>query len=286
MQPLPIVQYHCFFLILCTLFLAQPTSCQTNNNWFCGENVADAALRCGVACPTGVGCPSGQYCFAGVNSCSTSKRYCGVDLEDANAKCAMPCPTGRGCPFGQACFRDTICSDWGAGGSTSSSSSSSSYTGTIKTFGHEAVEETFQSIKDVINTKLFLYETPDMQWLPSTVYRFDGFFDGLQLMYKQGVNGKKIYMGGNDPGCPHCHMYGLVNIAAFLAQAMKETIRYDACDENSWDRVGDKKMYPIANACGQLSQSYQDYHCKEEERFMECEVDINMSIKAVSSCGV
>ena len=201
----------------------------------------------------------------------------------------MACPTGRGCPFGQACFLNTICGDWSAGGgSTSSSSSSSSSntgtnTGTIKSFGHEAVEETFQSIKDIIDTKLFLYETPDMQWLPSTVYRFDGFFDGLQLMYKQGVNGKKIYMGGNnDPSCRHCHMYGLVNIVAFLAQAMKETIRYDACDENSWDRVGDMKMYPISNACGQLGQSYQDYHCKEEERFMECEVDVNMSIEAVS----
>lgn len=27
--------------------------------------------------------------------------------------------------------------------------------------------------------------------------------------------------------------------------AMKETIRYDACDENSWDRVGSMEMYPI-----------------------------------------
>ncbi len=237
-----------------------------------------------MACPTGEGCPDGQYCFSGIDSClSTNKKpYCGVDLNDANAKCSVECPSGRGCPFGEACFLNTNCA---AGGSSTASSSSSSTTGTgttMKSFGHEAVEETFKSMKDAMNTKLFLYETPDMQWLPSTVYGFDGFFEGLQLMYKQGVNGKKIYMGGNDPACPHCFMYGLVNIAAFLAQAMKETIRYDACDENSWDRVGDMKMYPISNACGQLGQSYQDYHCKEEEKFMECEVDTSMSIKAVS----
>lgn len=73
-------------------------------------------------------------------------------------------------------------------------------------------------------------------------------------MHSQGVAGKKIYLGGD---CKHCHMYGLINVAAFLAQAMKETIRYDACDENSWDRVGDDLMYPISNACGQLGQSYQ-----------------------------
>jgi len=27
----------------------------------------------------------------------------------------------------------------------------------------------------------------------------------------------------------------LVNISAFLGQAMRETIIYDACDENNWD---------------------------------------------------
>lgn len=201
---------------------------------------------------------------------SETDRFCGESVSQASLNCAVACPTGLGCPAGQFCF----------------SGIDSCPTSKMKSFGHEAVEETFKSIKTIINTKLFLYETPDMQWLPSTVYDFDGFFDGLQLMYKQGVNGKKMYMGGNDPDCPHCHMYGIVNIAAFLAQAMKETIRYDACDENSWDRVGDLKMYPISNACGQLGQSYQDYYCKEEERFMECPVDPSMSIKAVSINGV
>jgi len=231
-----------FLLLIYTLTL--PHSSSLENDWFCGESFEDASFRCDVACPTGVECPSGQFCFAAVSSCSTATASSFTSL--------------------------------------SSSSSPFTTTGTITSYGHEAVEEAFLAIKDVINTELFLYETPDMQWLPSTVYRFDGFFDGLQVMYKDGVNGNKVYMGENDPACSHCHMYGIVNVAAFLAQAMKETIRYDACDENSWDRVGTMEMYPISNACGQLGQSYQDYHCKEEERFMECEVDNNMSIKAVS----
>ena len=58
----------------------------------------------------------------------------------------------------------------------------------------------------------------------------------------------------------------------------KETIKYDACDENSWDLIGG--VYPLSNACGQLGQSYQDYHCSEEEKHMECEVDPNMSFTA------
>lgn len=40
--------------------------------------------------------------------------------------------------------------------------------------------------------------------------------------------------------------------------------------------------YPLSNACGQLGQKYQEYHCSEEEKHMECPVDPNMSIKAVT----
>lgn len=77
------------------------------------------------------------------------------------------------------------------------------------------------------------------------------------------------------------HVYGFINIAAFLAQSMKETIQNDACDEKSWDMIGGE--YPLSNACGQIGQSYQDYHCSPEEAHMECKVDPNMSIKGVTN---
>ena len=46
-------------------------------------------------------------------------------------------------------------------------------------------------------------------------------------------------------------------------------------------------MLPLAllqksNACGQLGQSYQDYHCAANEKHMECPVDPNMEIKAIT----
>lgn len=44
--------------------------------------------------------------------------------------------------------------------------------------------------------------------------------------------------------------------------------------ENSWDLVDGK--YPLSNACGQLGQKYEEYHCSEEEKHMECPVDPNM----------
>ena len=107
------------------------------------------------------------------------------------------------------------------------------------------------SVENNINNKLFLYQTPAFQWIPSTVYKYTDFRDSLQVMATDGVANKKFYIGDDD--VENGHVYGLVNIAAFLAQSMKETIQYDACDENSWDLVGGK--YPLSNACGQLGQS-------------------------------
>jgi predicted chitinase len=140
------------------------------------------------------------------------------------------------------------------------------------------LEAALEASKDGFDNELFLYETPTSQWMPSTVYRYEGFLAGLRVMYQAGVAGKTFYIGDSSV---NGHVYGLVNIAAFLAQSMKETIKYDACDENSWDLYNSR--YPLSNSCGQLSQSYQDYHCSPEEQHMECEVDPNMQITAVTN---
>ena len=176
--------------------------------------------------------------------------------------------------------------------SSTFSSSSSSFCNddiinTIQTMTEpiEIVEYILSSISTIIDSKLFIYETPKMEWIPSSIYKFDGFYNGLSIMARDGVADTTFYLGGtnDNTSCTHCYMYGLVNIAAFLSQAMKETIRYDACDENSWDRVGDDLLYPLSNACGQLGQSYQDYHCADDERHMECPVDPDMTITAVTN---
>ena len=111
-------------------------------------------------------------------------------------------------------------------------------------------------LENEIDTNIFLHMTATGRWMPSTIYKYADFKTSLNVMATEGVAGKKFYIGEY---VSNGHIYGLVNIAAFLAQSMKETIKYDACDENSWDAVGGK--YPLSNACGQLGQSYQDYHC-------------------------
>jgi hypothetical protein len=78
-----------------------------------------------------------------------------------------------------------------------------------------------KSVKDDIDTKIFLYQTPDFQWVPSTVYRYEDFSESLDVMATEGVAGKTFYIG--ESAVDNGHSYGLVNIAAFLAQSMKET---------------------------------------------------------------
>jgi predicted chitinase len=116
-------------------------------------------------------------------------------------------------------------------------------------------------------------KTPAKSWVPSTVYKAPDLIEATKKMTEVGV-GKLKLIGGS--GNKNAH-YALVNIAAFLAQSMKETIQYDACDENNWDN---NSHLTAANSCGQLGQSYQDYKCGAGEPVddMACEVDPNMEI--------
>jgi len=128
----------------------------------------------------------------------------------------------------------------------------------------------------LIDDTIFLYQGRT----PSMVYRYEGFISGLRIMVEDGVAGGKYYLGADD--AENGYLYGLVNVAAFIGQSMKETIQYDACDENNWDFFDTPAVYPLSNSCGQLEQSYADYHCPEHERHMECEVDKSMSLKATT----
>ena len=147
-----------------------------------------------------------------------------------------------------------------------------------------AIENVLDYAKHDINTKLFIYQSgwSDLDWVPSTQYRYDGFLSGLQVMYLEGVGDLSFYLGEDVVG-EQGTVIGLVNIAAFLAQSMKETIKYDACDENNWDVIDGK--YPLSNACGQLEQSYQNYTCPAGSEHMQCDYDPNMEIKATTNAN-
>lgn len=122
-------------------------------------------------------------------------------------------------------------------------------------------------------TEILQSQQPDLSWAPSTIYRPEDLVIAVQKMIQTGVGGYKLL--GDDHGTK----YALVNIAAFLAQSMQETIQYDACDENNWDS---SSGYTASNACGQLGQSYQDYQCSGADAHMQCEVDPEMQILATT----
>ena len=56
------------------------------------------------------------------------------------------------------------------------------------------------------------------------------------------------------------------------------------CRTHSTFEFNNKRM--VLAACGQLGQSYQDYHCSPEEQHMECDVDPQMSITGVTHAKV
>ncbi|WP_232572627.1 Ig-like domain-containing protein [Photobacterium phosphoreum] len=125
----------------------------------------------------------------------------------------------------------------------------------------EALNQQLTNAADVMDNEAFLYETPQSQWIPSTVYKWNDFLDGLNAMHNIGVAGNKFWLLNDEVDDATNIIYAKVAIAAFLAQSMQETIRYNACDENNWSEVkyGAPTDYPMTASCGQLGQKYADY---------------------------
>lgn len=140
--------------------------------------------------------------------------------------------------------------------------------------GNSLLDSVLYEKQDEFDNSILISQQPDLSWQPSSIYRWKDFLLSLHTMFTQGIAGMNFWMG--DPNAtPEVQMQqGLVNIAAFLAQSMKETIQYDACDENNWD---DTNGYQISNACGQLGQNYADYDCE-----MACPRVSTMAMSAVT----
>ncbi|KAL7544978.1 hypothetical protein ACHAWF_008347, partial [Thalassiosira exigua] len=120
---------------------------------------------------------------------------------------------------------------------------------------------------------------------PSAAYTFADFMVGLEVAVYQLPRNKAFFVGEGAPGrLPRLSgaEYGLVNIAAFLANAMEEGIRIDSCDEWNTDFMFDglREKYPLSNSCGQHGRSYQDEECQPNEPF-QCAANNAMQLSAV-----
>jgi len=139
----------------------------------------------------------------------------------------------------------------------------------------------FDDRQDVMNSQVLRSQTPQGQLYPSYRYQLPDFLSALTHISEKGIGGRKFYIG--EPRMNEGVRYGVVNAIMFLSQAYKESIQYDACDENNWELVNDR--FPLSNACGQLGMSYQDMHCREDEAFMECPVKLDMEQVALTNAG-
>jgi len=98
-----------------------------------------------------------------------------------------------------------------------------------------------------IEDKILIVKTQSGLSYPSVRYTFDMMIQSLEKMGQGGYGGEfEFYLGG---GQIDLYFYGLVNFAAFLANAMVESISNDTCDELNIQQVAGK--YAISNSCGQ-----------------------------------
>ena len=142
---------------------------------------------------------------------------------------------------------------------------------------------------------------------PSRIYTYDDFFESLRSLSIGGIYGNSYHMETNpytstpedntnnrpsdehilhpsnhafyisqsDPDSQNALLYGIVNICAFLANAMVESIQYDSCEEfngmptGGYPSHGDNlvftelnavhaRYFPMSNACGQFGKLYSN----------------------------
>ena len=63
-----------------------------------------------------------------------------------------------------------------------------------------------ESVKADIDSNVLLYQTPDFQWEPSTIYRYEDLMESIEIMSTEGVAGKKFYIG--EENVENGHVYG------------------------------------------------------------------------------
>jgi len=142
------------------------------------------------------------------------------------------------------------------------------------------------------NSEIFLSQPPDptAALVPSSVYKFEDFMAALKKLQGAGAN-FEFWLG--DDCSIESQKAAFVNMAAFLGQSMRETIIYDACDENNWDKwradifkeptsppENLAALYPMSSGCGQLGQKYAEYRCDDE-----CPQDLNLELTATTNAA-
>ena len=143
--------------------------------------------------------------------------------------------------------------------------------------------------KRAMTTEVLMYTDPQSgAESPTKMYQYDGFLNALSI-YSKSLMGSSYFYFGDDDDATISINYGLVNVALLLANSAVETVRFDICDDISWEKdvFG---YYPISNSCGQggfsgiSSVSYaESYPCTAEDEHMACQVGTDMESVAATN---
>ncbi|KAL7535108.1 hypothetical protein ACHAXR_010138 [Thalassiosira sp. AJA248-18] len=138
------------------------------------------------------------------------------------------------------------------------------------------VMDAHMAANKIVLTRELLTSPGSARGKASNDFSYMGFRSSLHTMITTGVSNQTFYIGHS--GVENGRAYGLVNIAAFLAMSVEDSIAHGSCDEVNQDIVGG--LLPISNACGQNGMSYQDMTCPRGEEMYTCEVDPTMRMVA------
>ncbi|KAL7522748.1 hypothetical protein ACHAWX_007432 [Stephanocyclus meneghinianus] len=155
--------------------------------------------------------------------------------------------------------------------------------------------------KSSIQSKIFQAYTDEHRNVTenSVHYLYEDFRSNLEWMARDGIpnpnneNPFKFYLGPDNCNNDGWQI-GLINVAAFLSQAMTLGIQNDTCDELNWEMVLPENgnvfegVYPLSNACGMRGWEYQEgafFSCPGKDEVsgvrFDCEAKKTMIVKAV-----
>jgi hypothetical protein len=153
-------------------------------------------------------------------------------------------------------------------------SESASATDKTLRYDYKFAEEWIQSKRSIIESNVFVSRNEALDGVPyfSTAYRFDSFISALRSSSLFGLTESKVFFLGDSAKGLRGLNAGLVNLAAFLANAIAESITIDSCDEMSWEKD--------ATGCGQNGRDYTSESCPQWQSFMTCAVNPQMEMEA------
>jgi len=170
-----------------------------------------------------------------------------------------------------------------AGGMESANHNFTAETIDQRALGHVSLISFIEGKRDLIENYILISRNEATGRIsPSTQYTYSAMIESLHIMGGDGFGADFKFMLWEETEATW--IYGLVNLAAFLANCMVESIESDACDELNWQQSSDEEgMYALSNSCGQEGRNYADENCSGgSTEFRSCDVDVSMNITAVS----